>query len=1148
MSTKLIYLGPLGKDVLIALADLNDLSPRKVPVKLVPSSFLNTLDTADLQGFVRGGRDVYAHIFVRVATVDMGKLSPGVYISGCGELRVFHPAFKKDMEGYVFIERRNVPYISAKRLLFSVSDDDFENFYTKYAYVDERSCLISACQKLLLYGLSADIGEKSSFYNATLNVTGIWIPDETLNIHTFRMLNRGKNCYNFTHMPNFTRIRTLYGGGHTCFRLTGEVDTLICEAYTDLNFDLGGVNVQKVITTRKDTDGKSVIKITSLPRYNGEDMLRDAEGVTLNHCFSATGINHSVDGDVYIPPGARLTNCFFKNEIIGRVVAAENVVMFSSFSECIVGGDVQWWGEGGEAVYTFSAARIRGKADLIGLKEIKSSFDGEIGGSVLLNENLRALSGMSFRSHADMEYTIKGDDFHAGLIKEGATLNVHGREGIFEGVKVKTLNWVTDVEEVQAGQFSSASVSTSNVCDSVLFIRKAAYREFSGSMLDFGVYTNLAEIEGGAVTGAQFLTNVAITGSVNLRSGAFKKCPRLEFIYIGDDVRGITAGVFTECAALIKIYYNQNKEVERLAKVARFELIPNSTQEAFFVNVEEKAHQRELDGTVATLKGEDCSFEMLMKIHGFDESLSEKYAVVYNRSVPIDTYPHLEVVLERMKRVQVGYAETKMDIFMGILSRAYVCCDVALNHIPDEAESVRVVVATSSFALLRSELWLNNEPYFVYWLVDLNERIVVHAFTVGPENDHVGICANFNLAAVDEMPTAMMRYADENELAKDHSFLSAWSASWLPFGIFRLGTVSGTVWGMYGVDLYSGEMYAYRLKSVSTHLVRQPLESAQPLYVAGILDGFALRYNGTLAQLKPLCLPPLALLERLVGGGDGVKVKQVDTTRILLANDRELSLNVQKLLEKGYVDMTAQEAKENLIRSELFRGKVRLNDKEIRELREIHFCELREGGFSVTRDYANIRTILKFKDGEFLVSPFLHTCLKKALFALCAERVDVDVKENIGHFTLADAEIEKGGNFIVLRSLHLRNYVSGGGSKQIVIGLSAASFKVCLAYAEYKYSREITIPVFWFNSLNDLYEALTALNCNVFSAIPWAPGHVTVERIRAFTNFAGNGTIAEARRMVLAGISGHVGRAAGFNQTIYDLACKQPRLRGKSKL
>lgn len=1207
MAKELIYLGRDGDCVRLALADLDDLSVRTVPVKKVLRTEMNKLRAEGLQitGYVESDTQtqVTDDTFVCVAEVIVeaktGYLTAGdatekqrvrVFISGDGRLRCVHPSiFKKFSAARTLILRQRVKKLAPELLSKVHWEGDFELFQKDFGLREEDLYTEEYMSQYMLgFGLYSSRGGfgylyfyptipdytvdqpfrvnvPKMFLSAQLNFA---LESAVLNIRELHCAMRG-----YMESPCWSTVETLYANDKTSVKLTN-------------------IDVKRIV-------GEPIIKVGSrgkigqvcsgvvrgLTNYY-PDLFKDAGLVRVEDSFR-DGV---IEGDVVIPEDAEFYNCFENMTIKGNVICKKGAVLDYCFNTCkcenvFVEGDSDakpWYKATIDA--SFHDTTITGNVDVSNTKRISHSFTGDIGGVVHFCPNLTELSQNCFTSYRDKRFTINAPaekPFHAGLQNKQAVLVVTGDKGSFKGVEVAELIWNTQIKKLPTKVFEDAKVLPANQLLSVEETAEDAFVRYRGDSLDFRMFPNLKVIAPKTVQECELLSAVIVDGKVKLSPTAFNRCPKLAHFYIGDEVTGVTASVFNNVAPQVHIYYSNNKAVERLARIPRFVLHPNSKPEDALAHLEERDEMLETVEVVATFAAIDGvndrasddkkliaqAVVLAMSETGMCSDLATRYPVIPKCAKAIHELDWVATAPRNLNYPDDAKREELVRLLVAMATLTYPFCDEVLDFAGSKGETV---LESDKYAFIRSGFTVSGVNNWAYVVVDKDKDTIIHAFTFGGGRDELAEISEYLPYALTGDPCALLRYVEDTELVSWYNWLfdertytkikAAVCNSWLPFGSYKAGSKVA----LYGVDLYSGDFVCFPYLSKSR-------------IVAGTISPDEL-HEWWFTRLHPKGIrcagDTSTLIPYIAGGADEIlarykkssklkKVTAVDTGRIPLAENPEGAQTLLLAFTRGKTDATVKTISDLLVKSELYQKDNRLPTTMYFKYRsQKHTVQLADGKmtlydfgkiqYSAAEVYNAVKNTSQWYVGVARVE-YIKALLNK-IYQSAGNPVDID--RNIFHYTVNERFMEL--DILPLTGKFDSEWIFPNSSwlmKQfdtstVWLGVSPVSFKACLYFQ--KTTKPSTYPeknqpksiMFWFNSLKSAYKAAGELGFSPFSGITDTNSRYGLyKHLRADGFGAANSDII---RNTIRAI--RVGRPDGYilnddrcSQVLFDLACKQPK-------
>ena len=1207
MANELIYLGRDGDSVRLALADLEDLTTRTVPVKKVLRTEFNKLRAQglDLYGYVESDIQVTDDVFVCVGEIGIKvKVSSmyktakfetqkiRVFIGGDGKFRCIHPLIMEKVANCRrLVMRQRVREIPNKLLTETNWDGEFEQFYRDFGLSEATKDTVEyLAQYMLAYGLYGVVRDYDTIYFTPasdgfteanpfkahipklvldlMNIRNLRFDDATLQIDELHCLGRY-----IIQMPQEGYVGTLYAGDKTSVQFHWvEVGRIVGSLVTDV----GGRNRVGQISSGY---------IRGIDKYN-DKILTDAGIIFLTDCFKG-GLDEDssvIKGDVIIPEDATLTSCFKSLTIEGKVICGKGVKLEDSFNRIKCNGvimegdkkDNPWYKA--TMLRSFLSAEILGDVDIRGIGRLSNVFTGNIAGTVHFNPNLIELSCDCFTSYRNKSFAINssGDKFKAGLINKEAVLTVNGDRGNFEGIDTAELIWNTKADRLYETVFYRATRLPSNELPTIEVISTGAFLEFRDKAIDFRKFPNLKQIETRAVDGCDNLMVVVLDGKVKLDPSAFIRCPRLSHIFIGDEVTGVTASAFNNISPSINIYYNKNKAVERLGRIPRFTIHPNSKPEDAFSHLEERADMLETASVVATFaslngikdyaKAEEKNIAqaVLLSLNetGMYSDLATKYPVTPRCSKSTREVAWVTNA-SRVKNYQVTEKrEELVRLITALTTLTYPHCSEVFAFDKKQGE---VTLESDKYAFIRSGFLVSGKQNWAYAVVDKATDTIIHAFTFGGDRDEIEDIAGYLPHAIKSDPCALLRYTEDIEL------ISAWGSSiftdivyekvragvgnsWLPFGSFKLANKQG----VYGIDLFTGDfvVFPYTMKDGA---------SSRFFYKDEILYSW---WTGRLATKGVKCVGDTTKLEPLLAGvGDEPlarinrhsklkPVSEVDTTKIPIAQDPNQAKTLLSVLRGGKIDETYKSITDLMLSSELFQKDGRLpSTLYFASKSEVGATELTDGRLTLYTfnqlQYMAVEAYDANKAKTQWFTGIAHPDKLENLLTIIINSVSkvVDVKSNAKHYTLLDKyeTIE-----ILPLTARLDNNETYGyrsysrshrAASKIWLGISKVSFKACL-YFQKPDAGTIRSIMFWFNSLSDAYKAASELGFSPFAAITDTNGSRgrMKELNTDVSGRASDAIIFNTTKAIREGRpDGYIMGDDECNQVLFDLACKQPK-------
>ncbi|GHU93169.1 hypothetical protein FACS1894208_02120 [Clostridia bacterium] len=1155
MAKELVYLGEQDGMCRVALLNLGDFSTRTVPVKMVK--------TSELRGLVQSGRvkpsgfgnplknmDSNALIRVGVVEVVIDRAYDNLFKINCfltrdGAFRFYHPKALKALIGTrrVFM-RQNVTIIRA------ASFADVHGEEADYPEI-EQSSEEAFYQKLLLHGVYADVD--------ALGTGQLWGSGEVF----IERLSVPKKVDGLVRMLSFAGVNLRVGEmtvedkvsvrarGHQTGTL--HVGSLRVGHGTDFGTDPDCGYVTRVVG--------SGAKIWGLTHYTGVGMLCEARQLTLEQCF----FEDKVDGDVFIPDGSKVNASFIRAEVSGTVTfGSRGCRCVRSFESARV-GRVALCAERVEL--SFNCGEIYGDVNATETTEISQSFQGRIGGSVILSDKLNDLLGKCFTKAGLSEvavYARASTIFRtcAGLQLERAKMTVYGDAVSFSGADVAELVWETETIELgEFNTFGKAHIFVTKPVPTIQLVKNGAFLCFHGAVLDFRLLPNLNQIETRAVADCEELQVAVIAGSTQLSPSSFIRCPRLDSVYIGDEVTGVTASVFDNCAPIVTIYYGKNPALAKLARLPRFKLVPDSAPEDAFSAIRGRQERLETAEAIANLAGvgrEGSSAvvraaELALSETGFSDRLPQ---IIPRCDVPVQTLYWARRTVNAQAYGSVR-DEAALALF-GALTQTYPYCAEVLtfkaeNRVKGHGfEMVRtteapggVALSAAGYTLIKRTFKVSGTACWAYVLVDDSQGIIIHAFTVGFENtigldglndDLSEIVAFLNNTSKTTLACAVLRYAEEvNVIGSLYSefadavrpkIYAGFMASWVPFGVFKIQGKTSVL----GVDLYCGDIVGYHFKSNSA--------ARTPLLLRDFTRKFellAFKYTGDLVNLKPIRAGyGDSYVARIAASARGLRVSEYDHTRIPLAQG-----DTAKQLLSAFTDGTATAADcvRLLNQSEAVRAcpRTRLYTPSV-GLTKLPLADgFIEDGSEVIRVYSDT------EDNTFALPCRLNVFLNILRFISAADKtvtdehcaLEVSVKSTESAATLVNL------GDILLLSTRAPGHSLLAKPGMLSVGISKKSFKACLCAM----LGDITAVLFWFNSLTNAYRAAGILRYSPFSfAAKALHSHTSGMQKMEADGTLTKGFVSCTQDFIRAGhTDGYVMQASVCNQGLFDLACKQPK-------
>jgi len=1204
---KLIYLGMDASYVRLAIADLSNLTPRTVPVKRVPKAEFDKLrenTNIEITGFVSSNNEITDTTYVKIAEVPIDTLHPDtsketvtVYLSGAGKLRVLHSSVNSTNK-VTLVHRQNVIKLSVSSLLNIGAPSDIQVMYEEF--FPSESGISYIAQTLLHYGLIA-VKESSTcleVFPLDNNYTELTPYQVTIPKFTVSVFYLHLKLYQTSLLIDELTIPQRFGV--TCYEGSDlQVGTIYACVSTLATFKSGAV-VQRIVGSRDATINNATNSgsISGLRNYPGTDLLRDAGGIFLSDCYNSDDDTVDyVQGDVIIHERVTLDTCFNSLRISGQVICKQGVYLADSFNrgECrgvllegFSSSEAVRWTE--DVINSFKNTAIYGNVELPNTYRITNSFTGLITGDIVLNPNLEGLLSQCFTQCNVKSFKLNPLTrmFEASLRNQDATLTVTGNRGSFKGIDVGELNWITTVKALEPGLFKQAKHIMSNTVDSITVLKTGSIDKYAGMKLDLRRFSNLALIESRAIRDCENLSIVFIDGDVKLKPSAFLRCKRLAHVYIGDNVKSISASAFVDLAPIINIYYNKNKAVERLGRIPRFKLHPNSTEEEARAFLDERDERLEHISVVATLAGISSTdsdteantllqaVELSLTETGFCDNLADLYPVIKRCSKSISEVPwvvsanaNTQSADNFHKEVQIHRTEY-IRTLVGCITATYPYCEAVLKYAPDLRNS-RVVLASDEYSFICSDFRVSGKLYWAYVIVENATNTIIHAFTIGPNRNEIKeIAAYLSFMSETAETCALLRYAEEVALLSSSAFdlpphlhervRNAFAVTWLPFGSFKLGTGNG----VYGIDLYTGKCVVYGVSPAVTKRSTIGWWGSR-LYPKGSF------YMGTLDKLPKALLTGTAdiELEKLIHSHKLDLVTEYDTTRIPLARDLKRAGEFLTLLKSSQTEYTVREVIGMMVGSELFRRDNRIKFNKFFTTRtkqkEIHLSD-------------GVMTVYHLEGTQLIAVHMVYTkgitdvwytgicrldLIIDLLENICATgTTEVDPNQNIKYFSVTGKNEDIDLNFLTMRESYIpSNYKpSLQNSREFCLGVSHISFKACLYWKQSPDvleagSKEDKVVIFWFNSLKDAYKMIDGIgfcpfSINAFNDNKNMAGAFQVSRsgrLRSYTS--GKRYLQQTQLAVMQGKpDNYILEGLDVRQEWFDLACKQPPIADLSEV
>lgn len=1207
MAKELIYLGRDDDCVRLALADLEDLSVRTVPVKKVLRTELNKLRAEGLQitGYVESDTQaqVTADTFVYVAEViveaktgysvtrdSTEKQRVRVFISGDGRLRCVHPSiYNKFSAARTLILRQRVKKLAPELLSKVHWEGDFELFQKDFGLrEDDLYTEEYVSQYMLGFGLYSSRGGFGYLYfyptipdytvdqpfrvnipKMVLSVQHNFVLDSAvLNIRELHCVKRG-----YMESPCWSTVETLYANDKTSVHLTNiDVKRIVGEPITEVG-------------SRGKIGQVCSGVVRGIPNYY-PDLFKDAGLVRVADSFR-DGV---IEGDVVIPEDAEFYNCFENMTIKGNVICKKGAVLDSCFNTCkcenvFVEGDSDakpWYKA---TIYaSFYDTAITGNVDVSNTKRISHSFTGDIGGAVHFCPNLTELSQNCFTSYRDKRFTIKAPaekPFHAGLQNKQAVLVVTGDKGSFGGVDVAELIWNTQTKKLPTKVFAGAKVLPTNQLLSVEETAEDAFVGYRGNFLDFRMFPNLKVIAPKTVQECELLSAVIVDGKVKLSPTSFTRCPKLAHFYIGDEVTGITASVFNNIAPQVHIYYGNNKAVERLARIPRFVLHPNSKPEDALAHLEKRAEMLETVEVIATFAAFDGindrvnndakliaqAVVLAMSEIGMCSDLATRYPVIPKCAKATHELDWVATAPRNLNYSDDAKREELVRLLVAMATLTYPFCDEVLNFAGSKGETV---LESTKYAFIRSGFTVSGVINWAYVVVDKATDTIIHAFTFGGGRDELAEINKYLPYALTGDPCALLRYVEDTELVSWRNGLfddrlytkikAAVCNSWLPFGSYKAG--SRVV--VYGVDLYSGDFVCFPYLSKTRIVAGTISPNGLHEWWSARLHLKGIRCAGDTSTLIPLIAGGAD--ENLARYNKSSKLKKdtaVDTGRIPFAESPEGAQTLLLAFTQGKADATVKTISDLLVKSELYQKDNRLPFTAYFNYRsQEHTVQLADGKmtlydfgkiqYSAAEVYNAVNNTSQWYVGVARVE-YIKALLNK-IYQSAGNPVDID--RNIFHYTVNERFMEL--DILPLTGKFNRDWIFPNYNRRmklvdtsaVWLGVSPVSFKACLYFQKttrlstYPEKNQLKSIMFWFNSLKSAYKAAGELGFSPFAGITDTNTRKGLYRHLRADGFgaANSDIIRNTIRAIREGRpDGYILNDDKCSQVLFDLACKQPK-------
>lgn len=1017
-----------------------------------------------------------------------------------------------------------------------------------------------------------------------------YTPDKPKKVDIPRLVLTPSN--EFGLLSAILHIKELHCYNRGAMRAQETVGTVVEELHccSETGFRMSGdVNIKRIVGQFCENGGRKFLSSGSIGglKHYCPDLLKDAGECELYDCFH--GI--TLDTDVIFGERVKLSYSFKDATLNGDVVLGNNSIITDSFnrSTCknvsILGGNEDNPYYQGQISSSFQDTTILGDVDIRRTRSISGSFTGEIAGTVHFSPDLSEMSRKCFTNYRDKNFTINagGDKFRAGLENPQAILTVNGNEGTFTNVDVAELYWNTTAKSVAKDTFFRVQTLPSNKLESIEVLEGEAISGYLAKSLDFGLFPNLKELASKAVFNCENLSSVIIDGPIKLTTSSFSKCPKLAHIFIGDDVKGVMASAFSGVAPQIHIYYDKNKEVEKLGRIPRFILHPNSKPEDTQAHLEERAEMLETVGVVATFANvEGIGYRvndkerllaqgviLALNETGMCSDLATKFPVTPRCEKPVKELAWAVNLKKSDPYPNNAKREELVRLLAAMATLTYPYCEEVFNL---KALSGNKTIESDKYAFICGEFLISGVTKYAYVLVDKATDTIIHAFTFGSEKsrDELSDIASYLTCAVSDDPCALLRYAEDVrlvswrndifEMGMYEKIQRAVCNSWLPFGSYK----SGQSVAMYGVDLSTGNFVSFKYTG-KTYLRAGTISAGRHLS-----DWWASRLEstGVVGVGDPNTLIPL-----MAGGADEDLarynhsvtdrfVTTVDTGKIPVATDINLAKTLLSVMTQAKVNITAKQYTELLAKSELYQKDSKVVTSMIFGGRvEEHTTNITGGKVAFySFDKTQYSLVSVYDEGSNKTVWYIGIgrvmYIQRLLQAIVASEGKVpNMNLMKHHFTVDEGYREmdilpltgKFGNDWLYPSPSFINRLSA--TSTVWLGVSPVSFKACLYFQ--KISGYTITPdnkpksvMFWFNSIKSACKAAGVLGFSPFASVTdtnnrWSE----FSKLEAdYRGFADSQALRNTIRALREGRpDGYILKMNSCKQVLFDLACKQPK-------